>query len=78
MSITEDFNRIKIALIERKGAEKWLEKQLGKSSTILLKGGSNMIKPSIITLLDIDWNELFNKNELLFFCLTSLYYEKHK
>lgn len=74
MPITEDFNHIKIALIERKEAEKWL----GKSSTILLKGGSNMIKPSIITLLNIDWNELFNKNKLLFFCLTSLYYEKHK
>lgn len=46
-------NRIKVVLVEKQRASKWLAEQLGKSENTVSKWCSNKTQPSLDTLLEI-------------------------
>ena len=62
--MTEDINRIKVVLAEKKKTNKWLAEQLGCAPTTVSKWCTNSSQPSlesiekIANLLDIDYTEL--------------------
>ena len=49
----KNYNRIKIALLERQKTGKWLGEQLGKSDVTISRWTSNSSQPSIEILYDI-------------------------
>ena len=53
MDMTKDINRIKIVLVEKKRANKWLAEQLGKDPATVSKWCTNTSQPSLETLLRI-------------------------
>lgn len=66
--MSEDLNRIKIVLVEKKRTGKWLAEQLGKSATTVSKWRSNAAQPDIYTfnqianLLGVDVKDLLVSN----------------
>ena len=53
MIITEDINRLKIVLVEKKKTGKWLAEQLGKNPLTVSKWCSNVVQPDLATLVKI-------------------------
>jgi len=51
--ITEDINRLKIVLVEKKKTGKWLAEQLGKNPLTVSKWCSNVVQPDLATLVKI-------------------------
>ena len=49
----KNYNRIKIALLERQKTGKWLGEQLGKSDVTISRWTSNSSQPSIEILYEI-------------------------
>ena len=62
--MSEDLNRIKVVLVEKKKTSKWLAEQLKKDQTTVSKWCTNTSQPSLETLksiakvLDVDIHEL--------------------
>jgi len=62
--MSQDINRLKVVLAEKKRTNKWLSEQVGKSTCTVSKWCSNSIQPDlatldkIATLLDVDRREL--------------------
>lgn len=52
-SIMQNFNRIKIVLVEQNKTGKWLADQLGKSTCTVSKWCQNTIQPDLKTLNEI-------------------------
>lgn len=51
--MSEDINRIKVALVEKKRTSKWLSAQLGKDQATVSKWCTNKVQPSLETLIEI-------------------------
>ena len=51
--MTEDINRIKVVLVEKKRTGKWLAEELGKDPATVSKWCTNTSQPSIETFLEI-------------------------
>ena len=51
--MSEDINRIKVALVEKKRTSKWLSEQLGKDQATVSKWCTNKVQPSLETLIEI-------------------------
>ena len=49
----EDFNRIKVVLVEKKKTNKWLAEQLGKDPATLSKWCTNSAQSGVETLFSI-------------------------
>lgn len=66
----KDINRIKVVLVEKKKTNKWLAEQLGCAPTTVSKWCTNACQPPMETflkiarILDVELNELLNKNFL--------------
>lgn len=64
----ENYNRIKVVLVEHNKTGKWLAGQLGKSSCTVSKWCSNSIQPDLKTLnaianlLNVDVKDLLVSN----------------
>lgn len=64
-----NLNRLKIVLVEQNKTGKWLDEQLGKSSSTVSKWCSNTVQPDLYTLekiaklLDIDKRDLLTPNK---------------
>lgn len=65
----KDINRIKVVLVEKKRASKWLSEQLGKDPATISKWCTNTSQPDLVTLtkvaslLDVDVRQLINKTK---------------
>ena len=65
----KDINRIKVVLVEKKRASKWLSEQLGKDPATISKWCTNNSQPDLVTLtkvaalLDVDVRQLINKTK---------------
>ena len=63
--MTEDINRIKVVLVEKKRTGKWLAEQIGKDPATVSKRCTNTSQPDLPTLtkvasiLNVDINDLF-------------------
>ena len=61
-----EINRIKVALAETRGKNKWLAEKLNKNGTTISRWCTNEVQPSLETLLEIanlfgiDVKELIN------------------
>ena len=61
---TQDINRLKVVLAERKRTNKWLSEQLGKDQGTISKWCTNTLQPNLETLvaiakvLDVDVKDL--------------------
>lgn len=68
MTETIPYNRIKVALAERRKTSRWLADTLQKSPTTVSRWVSNKIQPSleqlfeIADVMEIDVRELINSN----------------
>ena len=51
--MTEDINRIKVVLVEKKRTGKWLAEQIGKDPATVSKWCTNTSQPDIGTLIKI-------------------------
>lgn len=62
--MTEDINRIKVVLAEKKKTNRWLASQIGKDEGTVSKWCTNNMQPNLETLrevaklLDVDVTEL--------------------
>ena len=60
----KDLNRIKMVLVEKHRASKWLSEQLGRDPTTVSKWGTNQSQPTleillrIAELLEVNYTEL--------------------
>ena len=67
--MTEDINRIKVVLVEKKRTGKWLAEELGKDPATVSKWCTNTSQPDLPTLtkianiLDVDIKELLNSTK---------------
>ena len=67
--MTEDINRIKVVLVEKKRTGKWLAEQIGKDPATVSKWCTNTSQPDLPTLtkiadiLDVDIKELLNSTK---------------
>ena len=52
-SMNKDFNRLKVALAEKKRTNKWLAEQLGKDPGTVSKWCTNTMQPNLETLVEI-------------------------
>lgn len=65
----EDFNRLKLILVEKKRTSKWLSEQLKISPSTVSKWCTNVTQPDLRTLyqiaelLDVEVNELLRPNK---------------
>ena len=63
-----NFNRLKVALVERQKTSKWLAEQMEKSETTVSRWASNKSQPSVEQLFEIaqhlkmDVKDLLNSN----------------
>ena len=63
--MTEDINRIKVVLVEKKRTGKWLAEQIGKDPATVSKWCTNTSQPDlacllkIADLLEVDIRQLF-------------------
>ncbi len=61
---TQDINRLKVVLAEKKRTNKWLSEQLGKDQGTISKWCTNTLQPNLETLvaiakvLDVDVKDL--------------------
>lgn len=51
--MTNDINRLKIVLVEKKKTGKWLAEQLGKDPSTVSKWCTNVSQPDLVTLSQI-------------------------
>ena len=51
--MSEDINRLKVVLAERKRTNKWLDEQLGKDPATVSKWCTNKAQPGLETLVEI-------------------------
>lgn len=51
--MSEDINRLKVVLAERKRTNKWLAEQLGKDPATVSKWCTNKAQPGLETLVEI-------------------------
>lgn len=51
--MTEDINRIKVVLAEKKKTNRWLASQIGKDEGTVSKWCTNNMQPNLETLRDI-------------------------
>lgn len=51
--MTEDINRIKVVLVEKKKTNRWLASQIGKDEGTVSKWCTNNMQPNLETLRDI-------------------------
>ena len=51
--MTEDINRLKVVLAEKKRTNKWLAEQLGKDPGTVSKWCTNTMQPNLETLVEI-------------------------
>lgn len=64
---TNDLNRIKVMLVEKKRTSKWLAEQLGKDPATISKWCTNTSQPSleaimkIADLLEVNYTELIRR-----------------
>lgn len=69
MEENNNFNRLKVALVERNKTSKWLAEQMKKSETTVSRWASNKSQPSVEQLfamaeiLDMDVKELLVSNK---------------
>jgi len=67
--MTEDINRIKVVLVEKKRTGKWLAEELGKDPATVSKWCTNTSQPDLTTLakianiLDVDIKDLLNSTK---------------
>jgi len=67
--MTEDINRIKVVLVEKKRTGKWLAEELGKDPATVSKWCTNTSQPDLSTLtkianiLDVDIKQLLNSTK---------------
>lgn len=67
--MTEDINRIKVVLVEKKRTGKWLAEQIGKDPATVSKWCTNTSQPDLFTLtkianiLDVDIKDLLNSTK---------------
>ena len=67
----EDFNRLKVVLVEKKRTNKWLAEQLGKDQGTVSKWCTNTCQPDLKTLvriaqlLEVDMSELVRFNQIV-------------
>lgn len=67
--MTEDINRIKVVLVEKKRTGKWLAEELGKDPATVSKWCTNTSQPDLPTLtkianiLDVDIKDLLNSTK---------------
>ena len=67
--MTEDINRIKVVLVEKKRTGKWLAEELGKDPATVPKWCTNTSQPDLTTLakianiLDVDIKDLLNSTK---------------
>ena len=67
--MSNDINRLKIILVEKKKTGKWLAEQLGKDPATISKWCTNTTQPGLETLLEIarllevEAGELLCKNQ---------------
>ena len=63
-NMTQDINRLKVVLAEKKHTNKWLSEQVGKDPATVSKWCTNTMQPNLETLvaiakaLDIDVKDL--------------------
>lgn len=68
--MSEDINRLKVVLVEKKRTSKWLSEQLGKDQATVSKWCTNKVQPSLETLieianlLDVDVKDLLKSSKL--------------
>ena len=66
---TENFNRLKVVLVEKNKTGKWLAEQLGMSTCSVSKWCQNTVQPNLQTLdkisrlLDVDIKDLLVSNK---------------
>jgi len=66
--MTNDINRLKIVLVEKKKTGKWLAEQLGKDPSTVSKWCTNVSQPDLVTLsqiaklLGVDRRDLINRS----------------
>mgnify|MGYP003457085086 FL=1 len=51
--MTQDINRLKVVLAEKKRTNKWLSEQVGKDPATVSKWCTNTMQPNLETLVDI-------------------------
>ena len=68
--MTEDINRIKVVLVEKKRTGKWLAEELGKDPATVSKWCTNTSQPDLPTLikiasiLNVDIKDLLNSTKV--------------
>ncbi len=66
--MTNDINRHKIVLVEKKRTGKWLAEQFGKVPSTISKWCTNVSQPDLVTLsqiaelLEVDRRDLINRS----------------
>lgn len=66
--MTNDINRLKIVIVEKKRTGKWLAEQLGKDPSTVSKWCTNVSQPDLVTLsqiaelLEVDRRDLRNRS----------------
>lgn len=66
--MTNDINRLKIVLVEKKRTGKWLAEQFGKDPSTISKWCTNVSQPDLVTLsqiaelLEVDRRDLINRS----------------
>ena len=63
--MTEDINRIKVVLVEKKRTGKWLAEQIGKDPATVSKWCTNSAQPNLENLMEVAKCLDVNVNELL-------------
>ena len=71
-NMTQDINRLKVVLAEKKRTNKWLSEQLGKDQGTISKWCTNTLQPNLETLVAIakvhgvakSWTRLSDWTEL--------------
>lgn len=51
--MSEDLNRIKVVLVEKKRTSKWLAEKMGKDPATVSKWCTNKAQPNVATLVEI-------------------------
>ena len=51
--MSEDLNRIKVVLVEKKQTSKWLAEKMGKDPATVSKWCTNKAQPNVATLVEI-------------------------
>lgn len=76
----KDINRLKVVLAEKKRTNKWLASQVGKDPATVSKWCTNSAQPDIQTfiriagLLDVELEDLFNREYIEFIKQQELYH----